>query len=209
MWQKIIEPSEEAVVEEILVAVITFVLTNFTATFAVAGFVIAGVIVAVRGRRGHEAWQTLLSWFLLIGIGVTYIFNGIMHTLFGDLSASLIGWENNGFQAEVGFASIGMGIVGVMAFPRRAPLSLKLAAIVGPACFLWGAAGTHIADIIATGNMHSHNAGVVLYTDLLIPALGFALWAVVWRTRPHDGVRRTSAIADTAASGPAADAARA
>ncbi len=173
---------------------IAFVLMNFTATFAIAGLVIAGIIIIARRRRGHAAWQTLLSWYLLLGIGVTYIFNGIMHTVFGDFSASLIGWENNGFQAEVGFASIGMGIVGIMAAPRSAPLLLKLAAIVGPACFLWGAAGAHILDIVRNGNMSTHNAGVVLYTDLIVPALGFALWGFTWATR----VRGTAPVLDVA-----------
>lgn len=186
--------------DQLLGEVIAFVLTNFTATFAVVGFAIAAVIILVTHRRGHELWLTLLSWFLLVGIGITYVFNGIMHTVFGDLSASLIGWENNGFQAEVGFASIGMGIVGIMAFPRAAPLSLKLAAIVGPACFLWGAAGTHIADIIATGNMASHNAGLVLYTDIFIPVIGFALWALAWTTRPRAAGHGEVAYAAPAAS---------
>lgn len=171
--------------DDLLTVVISFVLLNFTATFAVIGFAVAGVVIAVHRRRGHELWQTLLDWFLFFGIGLTYIYNGVMHTVFGDFSAALIGWENNGFQAEVGFASIGMGIVALMAFPRRAPVSLKLAALVGPACFLWGAAGAHIADIIARGKLSSHNAGVVLYTDIVIPIIGFALWGAMVRSRPR------------------------
>lgn len=162
---------------------IIFFFSNFTATFAFIGFVIAAIIVAVKRPGKHEVFAIFLNWFLLFGIGITYIFNGIMHTVFGDLSASLIGWENNGFQAEVGFASIGMGVVALMAFPHQMPYSLKLAALVGPACFLWGAAGTHIVDIITTGNMSSHNAGLVLYTDIFIPIIGFALWGATYATR--------------------------
>lgn len=162
---------------------IAFVLMNFTATFTAAGLLIAVIVIVVKRPSRHIALATLLNWFLLFGIGITYIFNGIMHTVFGDLSASLIGWENNGFQAEVGFASIGIGIVALMAFPQRMPYSLKLAALVGPACFLWGAAGAHIADIIARGNMSSHNAGVVLYTDIIVPIIGFGLWAASFATR--------------------------
>ena len=163
--------------------IIAFVLMNFTATFTVVGLVIAVVIIAVRKRKGYDLWVTLLNWFLLVGIGITYIYNGIMHTVFGDLSAALIGWENNGFQAEVGFASIGIGIVGLMAFPKRMPRSLKLAALVGPACFLWGAAATHIIDIVENANFSPDNAGTVLYTDLLIPAMGFALWVAAYAGR--------------------------
>lgn len=56
-------------------------------------------------------------------------------------------------------------------------------ALIVPACFLWGAAGAHIADIVATGNLASHNAGTVLYTDILIPIVGFALWTASYVTR--------------------------
>lgn len=169
-----------------LSAAIAFVLMNFTATFTVVGLIIAVVIIAVRKRRGYDLWVTLLNWFLLVGIGITYVYNGIMHTVFGDLSASLIGWENNGFQAEVGYASLGMGLVGVIAASKRLPLSAKFLALVVPACFLWGAAATHIIDIVQNGNYSSHNAGTVLYTDIIIPIVGFVLWFAAFATRRRE-----------------------
>ncbi|MBS1906551.1 MAG: hypothetical protein JST33_08285 [Actinobacteria bacterium] len=157
-------------------SIIAFLLMNFTVTFFAIGVIVAAVSVAVRRPGRADVLATFLNWFLFFAIGVTYVFNGIMHTAFGDMAAASIGWENNGFQAEVGFASIGVGIVGFMASPRRMPFSLKLAALVGPACFLWGAAATHIIDIVTTGNLAPNNAGPVLYTDILIPVIGFALW---------------------------------
>lgn len=165
---------------------IAFLLMNFTITFFVIGVLVAAIVVAVERPSKHEVISVFFSWFLFFAIGVTYVFNGIMHTVFGDMSAASIGWENNGFQAEVGFASLGIGIVGLMAFPRRMPYSLKLATLVGPACFLWGAAGTHIVDIVTTGNLAPNNAGVILYTDILIPAIGLALWIAAYATRNRD-----------------------
>ncbi len=170
---------------------IAFLLSNFTGTFFVVGVLVALVIVLVRRPGRNGVFAVFLNWFLFFAIGITYIFNGIMHTAFGDMAAASIGWENNGFQAEVGFASIGVGVVGLIAFPARMPFSLKFAALVGPACFLWGAAGTHIVDIVTTGNMAPNNAGLVLYTDILIPIIGFALWAGAYATR--DRARRTRA----------------
>lgn len=155
---------------------IAFTLSNFTLTFLVIGLLVAGILIAVRRPAKPGVAATLLNWFVFFAIGVTYTFNGIMHTVFGDLSAAMIGWDQSPFQAEVGFASLGVGVVGFMAFPGRAPFSLKLAALIGPACFLWGAAGTHIVDIITTGNLSPHNAGVILYTDILIPIMGLGLW---------------------------------
>ena len=52
---------------------------------------------------------------------------------------------------------------------------MRAAAVVGPACFLLGAAGGHILEILRTGNLAPGNAGVILYTDILLPLIGFAL----------------------------------
>ena len=120
--------------------------------------------------------EALLAYFLLFSIGFSFLYNFVMHTFFGAMAARFIGWEDSPFQAEVGYASLGFGVVGFIAFPKRMPLSLKFAAIVGPACFLWGAASAHIVDIVETGNLSPDNAGPILYTDLLVPVLGFALW---------------------------------
>jgi len=177
--------------EEIIGGTIRFVLMNFTATFTAIGFLVAAIIIAIKKPGAHGAWTTLLNWFLLVGIGITYIYNGIMHTVFGELSAQLIGWEDNGFQAEVGFASFGMGLVGIVASAKRFPFSTKFVALIVPACFLWGAAGAHIYDIVNTGNMSSNNAGTVLYTDILIPVVGFALWIAAFVTRDRDAASAT------------------
>lgn len=168
---------------DLIGGIIALTLQNFTLTFLAVGIIVAIIVIAVKRPGRNGVYATFLNWFLFFAIGVTYIFNGIMHLAFGDMAAASIGWENNGFQAEVGFASIGIGIVGIMAFPRRMPYSLKLAALIGPACFLWGAAGTHIVDIFTTGNMAPNNAGVILYTDIFIPVIGFVLWALAFTTR--------------------------
>ncbi len=89
------------------------------------------------------------------------------------MAASFIGWADSPFQAEVGYASLGFAAVGLLAF--KGNCIVRLAAILGPAMFLWGAAVGHIHDILATGNMAPGNAGVMLYSDILLPVIGFAL----------------------------------
>ena len=90
----------------------------------------------------------------------------------------------------MGFASFGIGLVAIIAAPKRMPDSLKFAALVGPACFLWGAAATHIVDIVQNGNYSSHNAGTVLYTDIIIPVVGFALWFAALAARRSGAARK-------------------
>jgi len=91
------------------------------------------------------------------------------------LAASFIGWEDSPFQLEVGFASLGFAVVGLLAF--RGSFDFRLAAIVGPAGFLWGAAGGHVYQMITAHNFAPGNAGIIFYSDILVPIVGFIfLW---------------------------------
>jgi hypothetical protein len=94
---------------------------------------------------------------------------------FGDTAAKFIGWEQSPFQAEVGFASLGIGIAGVIAF--KASLPFRFATLIPPAAFSLGAAGGHVYQMIATHNFSPGNVGLVLPSDILIPVIGFVfLW---------------------------------
>ena len=98
-----------------------------------------------------------------------------MHVFFGKLAASFIGWEDSPFQLEVGFASLGFAMVALLAF--KGSFDLRLAAIVGPACFLRSAAGGHVYQMITAHNFAPGNAGIIFYSDILVPIVGFIfLW---------------------------------
>ena len=55
--------------------------------------------------------EAFFSYFILFNIGIGYVNNFVMHTVFAELVAEFIGWPNSPFQYEVGFASLGFGIV--------------------------------------------------------------------------------------------------
>ncbi len=157
--------------------VIRFVLSNFTLTFLVVGLVASGIALmrAPKPLTAPVVVEALFSWFLLFSIGVSFFYNFIMHTFFGETAARFIGWQDSPFQTEVGFASLGFSVVGFLAFRRS--FDLRLAAVVGPALFLLGAAGGHVYQMASAGNFAPGNAGIIFYTDVLIPALGFLfLW---------------------------------
>ncbi|PQO28357.1 DUF6790 family protein [Blastopirellula marina] len=158
-----------------MAAVIQFVLSNFTLTFLVLGFVAAFIALALRPRpwTGAVVVEELLAWFLFFSIGVSFFYNFVMHVFFGEMSARFIGWQQSPFQAEVGMASLGYAVVGFLAFRRS--LGMRLLAIVGPACFLWGAAAGHIVQMIEKHNFAPGNAGIIFYTDIGVPLLGFLL----------------------------------
>src|SRR5262245_36536805 len=157
--------------------VIAFVLGNFTLTFFVLGL-LASAIALWRARPPRafaRIVEALFSYFVLFSIGFSYLYNFVLHVFFGKLAASFIGWEDSPFQLEVGFASLGFAVVGLLAF--RGSLDLRLAAIVGPAGFLWGAAGVHLYQMITAHNFAPGNAGIIFYSDVLVPIMGFIfLW---------------------------------
>jgi hypothetical protein len=157
--------------------VIAFILGNFTLTFFVAGL-LACAIALCRARRPRTSAlvvEALFSYFVLFSIGLSFLYNFVLHVFFGKLAASFIGWEDSPFQLEVGFASLGFAVVGLLAF--KGSFDLRLAAIVGPACFLWGAAGGHVYQMITARNFASGNAGIIFYSDILVPIVGFIfLW---------------------------------
>ncbi|HET9069780.1 MAG TPA: DUF6790 family protein [Amaricoccus sp.] len=160
---------------------IAFVLGNFTLTFFVIG--LAAAFVALRRQprpwSRAEVLEEVLAWFLFFSIGASFLYNFVFHVFFGDLAASFIGWENSPFQAEVGYASLGFAAVGFLAF--RGAWQTRLAAILGPALFLWGAAIGHVLDMIRSHNFAPGNAGVIFWTDILLPVVGFALLAATRR----------------------------
>ena len=119
--------------------------------------------------------EALFSYFVLFSIGFSNLYNFVLHVFFGRLAASFIGWEDSPFQLEVGFASLGFAVVGLLAF--RGSFDLRLAAIVGPAGFLWGATAGHVYQMITAHNFAPGNAGIIFYSDILVPIVGFIfLW---------------------------------
>jgi hypothetical protein len=159
--------------------ILRFALSNFTLTFFVIGL-LASVIALSSTRKQLTApivVEALLAYFMLFSIGVSFFYNFVMHTFFGQMSAAFIGWADSPFQAEVGYASLGFALIGFLAFRRG--FDARLAAVLGIAAFLWGAAAGHIVQIVKESNFAPGNAGVILYTDILLPVIGFAL--IWWR----------------------------
>ena len=155
--------------------IITLVVGNYFLTLLIIGL-IAGLLSLInkpKPRTTNAVAEALLSYYMLFAIGINNIVNFVFHVFFGDMAARFIGWEQSQFQAEVGFASLGIGIVGVLAF--RAGIPFRVAAFIPPAVFSLGAAGGHVYQMIVAHNYSPGNVGLVLPTDIILPAVGFLL----------------------------------
>jgi hypothetical protein len=129
--------------------------------------------------------EALFKWLLFFLIGVAYIYNAVFHVIFHETAADYIGWVDSPFQIELGFASFGIGIVGLLATWRS--FDVRLAAVLSTASFLWGAAGVHIHSMITDHNFEPGNAGVIFWTDIVIPLIGFIL---LWLQRRCESAMR-------------------
>tara|TARA_B110000444_G_C18738174_1_gene546678 strand:- start:540 stop:1061 length:522 start_codon:yes stop_codon:yes gene_type:complete len=154
---------------------ITYFIYNFTLTFLILGFIfsVVSLIIKKQSLTKKHIIEALFSYYFLFNIGISFLYNFIMHVFFSAKSASFIGWENSPFQLEVGFASLGFAVIGFIAF--KSNISFRTAGIIGPACFLWGAAGGHIYQMITEHNFNPGNAGIIFWSDVFLPIIGFIL----------------------------------
>ncbi len=167
----------------IIRATIIFVLANFPLTFLVIGLIFSciAMVRAPKPLTSGIVVEKLLAWHVFWVIGVSYLYNFVMHGFFGAMSARFIGWADSPFQFEVATASLGFAVVGFLAAFRS--FDLRLAAIVGPAVFTLGAAAGHVYQMIAAHNFAPGNAGVIFYMDIVIPLFGLLLLLLQYRLR--------------------------
>lgn len=154
---------------------IELVLSNPSVTCLVLGLLCSLIVMARQPKplQKPRIVEALFSYFLLWSIGIYFLYNFIIHTIYAEMAASFIGWENSPFQYEVGFACLGFGVVGVIAF--WGTFEFRAASVIGPGLFQWGAAGGHIYQMVTMHNFAPGNAGVVFWADIFLPILGLAL----------------------------------
>jgi hypothetical protein len=158
-------------------SLIIFFIANYFFTFLIIGLVAAGISLINKPKplTINLVAEAFFSYYLLFTTGINNLVNFVAHVFFGDFSAEFIGWPNSPFQAEVGFASLGVGIAGVIAF--KASLPFRFATLIPPLAFSLGAAGGHIYQMIVAHNFSPGNVGVVLPMGIVIPIVGFLfLW---------------------------------
>jgi hypothetical protein len=117
--------------------------------------------------------EDALRWMLFFGLGWSVLGGFVMHTIFARATAEDIGWESNGFQYEVGFASLGIGLAGIFAAISDQPDAWVVASIAGGA-FLLLAGINHIREIVKERNYAPGNT-VILLSDLGVPISLLAL----------------------------------
>jgi len=144
---------------------------------------IISMAVHLFNTRDKESKETSLEIIAIYTFGLSgwfTIMSGLFgHLLYADEVATGIGWPlNSGFQMELGFASIGIGIVGFLGFWNRA---YWLPFIIMKFIFGWGAGYTHILHMVQHNNFSPSNTGIIVYWDFLFPVLMIVFYLLYQR----------------------------
>ena len=137
-------------------------------------------LIVTRNRRRSESALELVTIYTIGLAGWFSIMSGVFgHIVYADQVATSIGWPlNSGFQTELAFAAIGIGIIGFGGFWNR---GFWLPFIIAKSVFMLGAGATHILHLIQNGNLSPSNTGIVVYWDFLFPVLLCVLYSLYYR----------------------------
>ena len=117
--------------------------------------------------------EQALRWSLYVALGWTAAVGSLMHTVFARSTAASIGWKTSGFQYEVGFANLAVGLAGIYAGSVDSPPAWIAASIAG-GTFLALAGCYHIVEIVRDRNYAPGNTAILI-SDLGLPISLFAL----------------------------------
>lgn len=139
---------------------------------------VISILVHLFATRSKGRRETVIELTAIYTIGLSgwfSIISGVFgHILYADEVATSIGWPlNSGFQMELAFAAIGIGIIGFSGFWNR---SFWVPFIITKSSLMLGAAFTHIQHAVQHNNFSPSNTGVVLYWDILFPIFLIALY---------------------------------
>lgn len=128
-------------------------------------------------RAAGRAVEVALVWWVVVTIGVSGVLAGFLHLLDGPAIAREIGFTrgDGGFQTEVGFNDLALGVAAVLCVRFRD--RYLLAVLVVATISLWGDAYGHVHQEVVNDNHDPDNTGPVLYADVLFPLVGLALYA--------------------------------
>ncbi len=128
-------------------------------------------------RAPVRAVEVSLIWWLVVTIGLAGIVGAGFHLFDGPGVAREIGFTrgDGGFQTEVGFGDLALGVAAVLCIWFRD--RYLLAVIIVATISLWGDAYGHIHQEVVNDNHDPDNTGPVLYADILFPLVGLVLYA--------------------------------
>jgi heme A synthase len=128
-------------------------------------------------RSSARTLEIFLVWWMVVAVGIAAIFGAMFHLFDGPHTAREIGYTNGdgGFQTEVGFADLAIGVLGVLCWRFRD--GFLLAAVVAVSISYLGDAYGHLHQEAVHDNHDPDNTGLLLWSDFIVPLVAIALYA--------------------------------
>ena len=140
------------------------------AIFYVLGLIVGGV-AALLSNQPHTTQlmaQTILQYFLFVGVGLPLVIAFFGHVFQSDLAARRLGWPTgNPFQKELGFWDGAAGVAAIVCFWRHGDFWLATILFNGICWTL--AAVLHTWEVVRKKNYNADNVATAV-VDFLVPA---------------------------------------
>ena len=148
------------------------------ATFVVA-WILSITNSGAPGGVSGEAWDVnALRWMFFFS-GIIFLVSSVMHSVLAKKTAASIGWVTNGFQYEIAFVSLGLGLACLYAGSNEK--EAWIAAFLPTFTFLFLAGVNHLIEIVRDKNYAPNNTLILIWDfgmPISIVALLFATGAV-------------------------------
>lgn len=128
-------------------------------------------VTSIGAEQGTVAGD-VMQWMLFLPGGIMFLVSAMMHTVWAKNTAAQIGWTTNGFQYEIGFVSLGLGVAGIVAAAMDSDAWLPIALAQG--IFLILCAVNHVKEMRDSRNFAPGNTLILIY-DIGLPVSYLAL----------------------------------
>jgi hypothetical protein len=118
-----------------------------------------------------------------VGLASFLAFYGLMFMT--DFVAVFSGWPTCPFEKLLANVNLAFGVLGIMSIWQND--GFKFATILGISIWLLGDAVIHIADMYYNQNYAPGNAGVPLYTDIIVPVILLGTFALYKYLKRKEG----------------------
>jgi hypothetical protein len=126
-------------------------------------------------RIGDTTTISDLRWLIYFG-GYVLIISSVMHSVLAKSTAKSIGWKTNGFQYELAFVSLGLGLGCFYAISHRTEALITIAIPIITFLFLAGA--NHVREIIKDKNYAPNNTFILVWDFGMSISLAILCWMI-------------------------------
>ena len=143
----------------------------------VIAWILAAVGVSGPGTAAGAGFaDDAMAWVLFMPVGCTFVVSSLMHTFLAKSTAKNIGWVTNGFQYEIGFVCLGLGITGLLAPYLSSDAWIAIS--IPTTTFLVLAGVNHVVEMVRKSNYAPGNT-MILISDFGTP---ISLWVLLFMT---------------------------